>query len=217
MLDAGKARDELKEILNQKEYRVYDESKGLLATWWEEAKEWIGEKLAALFPDIHVSDSAAGSVLIIVIIVVLLLLALSTLLLIRHHRRNRILRKQKPLQSLKELDWSFARHITEAERLEALKDYKQSTRHLFLALLLFFHEKGWLAARIWKTNWEYYDELRKIDNKRAEQFFHLAQFFDQVTYGEREVERVEYLNFHRDVMKELKDEEMEGGVYIEKG
>lgn len=215
MLDAHKAREELEDILKQKEYRVYDESKGLLATWWEEAKRWLSEKLAALFPSIEVSNGAASSILIIVIVVVLLLLVLSVFLLVRHHKRNRMLRKQKPLQSMKELNWSFAQHIKEANRLEALGDYTRSTRHLFLALLLFFHEHKWLEARIWKTNWEYYEELKKGDQQRAEQFFHLAHFFDEVTYGERKVQQQEYRQFHADVMKELGGEGGERSV--EKG
>ncbi|MED4207142.1 DUF4129 domain-containing protein [Neobacillus mesonae] len=217
MLDANKARDELKDILNQKEYRVYDESKGLLETWWEKAKNWLYEKLQDLFPSVNIDESAAGSVLLIVIVIVLLILAVFALFLLRNHRRNRGLRKQMPLQSMQELTWSFARHVSEAERLEASGDFAGAVRHLFLGLLLFYHEKGWLEARIWKTNWDYYEELRKIDHKRAEQFFHLAQFFDEVTYGEQEVEKEEYLRFLADIMKEFKVEETGGGMYVEKG
>ncbi|GHH99068.1 DUF4129 domain-containing protein [Neobacillus kokaensis] len=218
MLDANKARDELKDILNQKEYRVYDESKGLFATWWDNAKQWIADKLEDLFPSVNIADSAAGSILlIIVIVVVLLLLAISAYFLIRNHRRNKVLRKHKPLQSRNELNWSYSQHVREAERLEALSDFTGAVRHLFLGLLLFFHEKGWLEARFWKTNWEYYEELRKIDQSRAEQFFHLAQFFDEVTYGEREVKSKEYIQFYENVMKELKEDLFGGGSSVEKG
>ena len=217
MLDTHKARDELREILNQKEYRVYHESKGIIETWWEKAKQWILEKLASIFPSVQVSDSAAGSVLIIVMVIVLLLLALSAFLLIRNHKRNRMLQKQKPLQSQQEINWTYRQHILEAERLEALGNFTQSTRHLFLALLLFFHDKGWLEARIWKTNWEYYEELRKVEQRKAQQFFKLARFFDEVTYGERKVNSEEYRQFHQDVMKELTEEELGGGVNVEKG
>ena len=84
-----------------------------------------------------------------------------------------------------------------------LTDYTLSTRHLFLALLLYFHEKEWLEARIWKTNWEYYDELKKVNQEWAEQFYHLAYFFDEVTYGERNVQKEEYIQFHNEAMKWL--------------
>ncbi|WP_042355811.1 DUF4129 domain-containing protein [Bacillus rubiinfantis] len=217
MLDDLKARDELKDILNQKEYRVYHEAKGLLATWWEQAKQWLSEKLQALFPALKVSDSAAGSVLIIVIVIVLLLLALSTFLLLRNHKRNRLLRKQKPLQSRQELDWTYTQHLREAGRLEAGGDYRSAVRHLFLGLLLFFHEKGWLEARIWKTNWEYYEELSKVGQAHAQQFYYLARFFDEVTYGEQVIDKAEYDEFVANIKKQLQGEEWKGGEWREKG
>ncbi|MCM3567688.1 DUF4129 domain-containing protein [Neobacillus mesonae] len=217
MLDAEKARKELKDILNQKEYRVYDESQGLLASWWDSAKEWIAKKLSALFPSVNISESAAGSILIFIMAVVLLLLALTAFLLFRNHRRNRSLRKQKPLQSMQELNWSFSKHLMEAEKLAGNGEYTGAVRHLFLAILLNFHEKSWLEARIWKTNWEYYEELRKENQKRAEQFYQLALFFDEVTYGERKIGKEEFVKFQSNIMKELNREEKGGKKSIEKG
>lgn len=205
MFDTNKARDDLEEILKTKEYRVYYESKGFIATWWEQAKEWIATQLEKLFPAIDSASRASGPILIAVIIIVIILLALSTLLLIRNMKRNRTLRKQKPLQSLKEMNWTSQRHLEEAKKQENLEDYRLSTRHLFLALLLSFHEKGMLEARIWKTNWDYYDELRKVDLQKAEQFYQFAQFFEEVTYGERNVRKEEYLQFHHETRKVLGD------------
>ena len=66
---------------------------------------------------------------------------------------------------------------------------------MFLALLLYFHEKEWLEARIWKTNWEYYEEIRKVNQEWADQFYHLALLFDEATYGERKVDKEEYIRF----------------------
>jgi hypothetical protein len=204
MLDADKAREDLEGILKTEEYQVYyKDSKGLIETWWEKAKEWMAAQLEKLFPDIESVSGASGPILIAVIVVVIIILAVSTYFLIRNTRRNRILRKQKPLQSMSEIKWTYQRHLEEAGKHEQFQEYTLSTRHLFLALLLYFHEKGMLEARIWKTNWEYYEELRKVNQQNAEQFYHLAHFFDEVTYGERKVQQEEYLQFKHEAKKVL--------------
>lgn len=206
MLDANKARDDLEDILKSQEYQVYyNDSKGFIATWWDHAKDWIAAQLEKLFPAIDSASGASGPILISIIVVIIILLALSTFFLIRHTRRTRLLHKQKPLQSMKEMNWTYQKHLEEAEKQEALGAYTLSTRHLFLALLLYFHEKGLLEARIWKTNWEYYDELRKVDLQKAELFFKLAHFFEEVTYGERNVQKEEYSQFHNEARKVLGD------------
>lgn len=204
MLDANKAREDLEGILNSKEYRVYyNESKGFFQTWWEKAKEWLAEQLERLFPAIQSASSASGPILIAIIAVVMILLALTAYFLFRKTRGNLMLRKQKPLQSMKEINWTFERHLEEAGKHESSAEFTLSTRHLFLALLLYFHKKGWLDARIWKTNWDYYDELRKVNQENADQFYRIARFFDEVTYGERTVTNEEYVQFKQEAMKWL--------------
>ncbi|WP_160722820.1 DUF4129 domain-containing protein [Bacillus sp. USDA818B3_A] len=195
MLDANKARDEIQEILKKEEYQVYYRSKGLIETWWEKAREWISDQLEKLFPSIPSAGSASGIILIAIIVIVILLLAVTAFVLIRNTRRNRLLRSQKPLQSIKDRNWTTERHLKEAADLESRGDLKEATRHLFLAMLLFYHGKKWLEARIWKTNWDYYEELRKVDQQKADQFNELAHFFEIVTYGEHNVSPEEYQPF----------------------
>lgn len=209
MLDTDKARDDLKEILQTKEYTVYNDSKGFIATWWDKAKEWMAGQLEKLFPAIESARGASGPILISIIVVVTILLALSAFFLIRNTKRNRLLRKQKPLQSRKDMNWTYQRYLEEAEKHERDDEYTLSTRHLFLAVLLYFHEKGLLEARIWKTNWDYYDELRKVNQQKAELFFKLANFFEEVTYGERNVQKDEYWQFHNEARSVLSDMEEE--------
>jgi hypothetical protein len=204
MLNANKARDDIQTILNKQEYQVYyNHSKGLIATWWEKAKDWIASQLEKLFPSIHSANGASSVILITIIGMAILLLAIAAFILIRNSRRKRLLQKQKPLQSFKDRNWTFGRHLEEAEKLESLGDFTESTRHLFLAMLLYYHDKEWLVARIWKTNWDYYDELRKIDQPNADQFTLLAHFFEEVAYGERNVSLEEYRPFRtkiRDIL-----------------
>jgi hypothetical protein len=209
MLDPSKARDTLEEILNRKEYKVYENgSKGFLETWWEKAKEWVANQLSKLFPSMESASNASGPVLIAIITLGVLFFFIFAFFMVRTSRRNRLFREKKPLQSRKEMNWTYPKHLLEAKKQEEAGEYSLATRHVFLALLLFLHEKEWLVARIWKTNWEYYEELRKVHQQRAEQFFHLADFFDEVSYGERKVNSEEYKKFSIEVNRWLADQEV---------
>src|SRR3954454_2477684 len=119
MTDTNKAHDDLEKILKTKEYTVYHDSKGFIATWWDQAKEWIAAQLEKLFPAIDSASGASGPILISIIVAIIILLALSTFFLIRHTRRTRLLRNQKPLQSMKEMNWTYQKHLEEAEKQEA--------------------------------------------------------------------------------------------------
>ncbi|MGN7400232.1 DUF4129 domain-containing protein [Cytobacillus praedii] len=204
MLKDSQARDELEEILKEREYQAYyDDSKGLIARWWEKVKEWFADLLADLFPSFAPTSSAAGPILIGIIVIMIILLGVVAFFIFRNRKRNRMLGDHKPLQSINEIDWSFTRHLSESQKHETSGEYTLATRHLFLALLLYFHEKEWLVARIWKTNWEYYDELRKVNQEWADQFYHLARLFDEVTYGKHIVHKEEFKQFHTTAMKWL--------------
>ncbi len=190
------ARDKIEDILNGKEYRIYyNESRNVFQEWWNRVKEWLADFLESLFPAIESGSSAAEVVLILIILAAILLLGIAVYLLVRNKNRNANLSKHKPLHSAEELSWTYHRHLQEALKHEKNQHYSLATRHLFLALLLFFHKKDWLEAKLWKTNWEYYDELRKVKQSWANEFYDLALVFDEVAYGEYEIDREEYNKF----------------------
>ncbi|RST77158.1 DUF4129 domain-containing protein [Siminovitchia acidinfaciens] len=213
MLDADQAKERLQEILSRTEYTIYgDQSKSLLQTWWDNAKEWMAEQLEKLFPSYEATSAAAGPVLTLIIVLVVIALGVAAYFIIRNTQRSRAHRDKSPLQSMKELDWTSDMHLSEALKQEGQQEYSLAARHLFLALLLYFHKKEWLEARIWKTNWEYYDELRKVNKEWADQFYHLARVFDEVTYGERQLEKQEYDQFRKEAYVWLEEprKSMEG-------
>lgn len=204
------ARDRIEEILNGKEYRIYyDESRNLFQEWWNQVKEWLADFLENLFPAIESGRGAAEVVLILIILGALFLLGIAVFLLVRNKRRNANLSKHKPLHSAQALSWTYQRHLEEALKHEENRHYSSATRHLFLALLLFFHEKEWLEAKLWKTNWEYYDELSKVKQSWADEFNDLALVFDEVAYGEYEIGRGEYNQFREKIFVWL--DHSEGG------
>jgi hypothetical protein len=208
MDNIDEAKDELKKILNEKEYTNYiDQPSNIFSIWWEKAKNWLADQLAELLPSFEKTSMLAGPILIIIIVAVLSLIAIALVIVVRNRRQKLKLRETTPLQSMKEIDWSYQMHLTEAMKQEDLEKFSTATRHLFLALLLYFHEKEWLEARIWKTNWEYYEELKKVNQQSANQFHHLAFFFEEATYGERDVQKEEYFQFQMVVMSYLREED----------
>ena len=208
MDNIDEAKDELKKILNEQEYTNYiDQSSNLFSIWWEKAKKWLADQLAELLPSFEKTSMLAGPILIIIIVAVLSFIAIALVIVVRNRRQKWKLRETTPLQSMKEIDWSYQMHLTEAMKQEDLEKFSIATRHLFLALLLYFHDKEWLEARIWKTNWEYYEELKKVNQQSANQFHHLAFFFDEATYGERDVQKEEYFQFQKVVMTYLREKD----------
>ncbi|TXC90304.1 DUF4129 domain-containing protein [Metabacillus litoralis] len=209
MLNDEKAKKELQEILNQREYLVYEEKPpGFIEKWWNSVEDWLSEWLEGLFPTIEPASGIGGQVLLtLIVIMILLLLGVFVFIIFRNGKRKRALRKYQPLQTIDEMKWSYQKHLRESERQELQREFNLSTRHLFLGLLLYFHEKDLLKARIWKTNWEYYDELMKVNKQWANQFYNLAQLFDEVTYGERIIGEEEYHHFKKIVLNLIEDEE----------
>ena len=199
MLNENNARDGIKDILEGEEYQAYLQSnQGLLAGWWEKAKDWIRDLLGNIDPALEPTGGAASGILITLLVIGVAILLYFAFMAVRNGVRKRKFRSNKPLQSMDEMEWSYSSHLEEAHEQEALGNYSKATRHMFLALLLYFHEKEYLEARVWKTNWEYYDELRKVNQKWADRFYMLALLFDEVAYGEREVSEDEYIHYKQE-------------------
>jgi hypothetical protein len=206
MLNPNEAKVEIEDILDGKEYQMYqNQSKGLLEILWGKLKNWLAELLSNLIPSVESTSNMAAVILSILILTVIVVLVFVVALAVRRKKRQNGLHSYKPLQTINEMNWSYQQHLKEAQIQEASKNYKLATRHMFLALLLYFHKKEWLVAKIWKTNWDYYEELLKINHNKAEKFYVLALSFDEVAYGEREVEIQEFFDYYDRVLKLIEE------------
>lgn len=200
----------MQDILDDREYTQYQsENQGFLQNLWESIKETIMDWLNNLFPSYQASQGGGTMITLVLVIAGLAALLIVLFLVSRRVYNNRKMAGQKPLQNLVQKDWSYSQHLSESERQEEAENYSLAVRHLFLALLFFFHEKEWLVARKWKTNWEYYEELKKVNKDWAEQFYSLALKFDEAAYGEREITRGEYIPYKETAMKWLQDNQQE--------
>ncbi|WP_226681477.1 DUF4129 domain-containing protein [Sutcliffiella horikoshii] len=210
MLKEPEAREQLEEILNQQEYQIYyADTRNTLQIWWDEFKAWLGDLLSRLFPSMENTSGTAGNIMVLVILLVIVLLA--ALVITYLVKNNGFIRNKnnKPFQSGVELELSFQQHVAEAKRYEDMEDYSLATRHLFLGLLLNFHERQWLEAKIWKTNWEYYEELKREQKELADFFFNFALVFDRGTYGKQKIARDEYLSYRDIALKWINDTDHE--------
>lgn len=204
MPNVDQAKNELHNILSQKEYQIYyQDNRNFLEVWWDQAKHWVADQLSKWFASFEPSSGLAGGILIAMALVVLAMIALILFLVIRSVRRKRAFHDHQPLQSMHEKEWFSRNYVAEAQEQESKENYSHATRHMFLALLFYSHENGWLETRSWKTNWEYFDELRKVNRNSAEQFYNLALLFDEVFYGERAMQKDEYIQYRNEAMKWL--------------
>ncbi|MFC0526042.1 DUF4129 domain-containing protein [Pontibacillus salicampi] len=195
------AREELKGILQQEEYQVYyEEQKGIMSLLRSLGK-WLLERFQELFPGIRITDGTINVTMIVIGIIGIALFAVLVFLIQRNLTSQKTQRNKKaPLEHANELEWSYTKHLQEAEAKQQGGEYTVAARHIFLALLLYFDEQKWVEARAWKTNWDYYDELKKVDQSWAEQFYEMALLFDEITYGTRKVTQEELSSYEEQAM-----------------
>jgi hypothetical protein len=206
LLKEEEAREKLEEILNGDEYRIYyADTRNSLQKWWDEIKAWLADLLSRLFPSMDDTSGTAGNILILLLGLVLIGMVVVLALYISRYRKNRIFKAKQPFRSSNELEWSYHQHVDEANKYEGMEDYSLATRHLFLGMLLYFHEKEWLEAKIWKTNWEYYEELKKGHREQADLFYNFALLFDRATYGKQKVHMEEYQAYRDLTLKWMND------------
>ncbi|WP_335869085.1 DUF4129 domain-containing protein [Bacillus sp. 2205SS5-2] len=208
MINESKAKEKIEQIVDEEEYQAYyQNSEGLLVSLWEKVKEWLLDLLVRLFPSLNPTSDTSTVLLIVLIVLFVGVLLLVLFTLSRNKLSKRRFHQNKPLENQGELHWSFQKHQEEADVHANQRSFSLATRHLFLALLLYFDEKQWLQTKIWKTNWEYYEELRKVNQIIAEKFYRLALLFDEVAYGEHTVTEEEFRQFQAQVMEWLVVEE----------
>lgn len=197
-----KGREDLEKILNKQEYQVYYEDHRSL---WQKLLAWFMEMIEKLFmklfPALGSTTNIAGIVVTVLVIIIVIILMLVMFNLWRKRKIQRAYEQTIPLSSLHEMEWTYEDHFSKAKDRELEGDYKQSIRHLFLGLLLFYDHIDWLKAEAWKTNWEYYRELERKTREGADSFNKLAPTFDAVTYGRKEVNEKQFNEFKQYVEK----------------
>jgi hypothetical protein len=208
------ARKELEDILSEREYqKYYRQEKNTLAELLEQFQEWINRHLSKILPNVEVRENTSewisyGMVGLGIAIVLLLLVMFSS----RIVRENRFY--SKPIGTEADLIMSPSSHLTQALKHNEEGDIRLALRHLFLAYLLQLDQNKWVEAKAWKTNGEYYDELRTKQPERSKSFRNLAQQFEATWYGGKDISKEEFAIYHQQVVKlmdtESVDDQMAG-------
>ncbi|SFL94798.1 hypothetical protein SAMN04487943_105223 [Gracilibacillus orientalis] len=189
-------QEQLNDILSKQEYQVYyEDNRSFLERIWDRVTNWIGDILTKLFDSFEPSSTAGNLIIVLIVLIVSAVVIFGVIALIMFTARKRRLSNQQPFNKNNELDWNYDDHLQSARDYEIQADYRLATRHQFLALLLIFHEYRLLQANQWKTNWDYYEELKQTNKPLAVDFYNLALFFEKVTYGEQSITEEDYQTY----------------------
>jgi hypothetical protein len=172
--DAAEARRLAEEILSQPEYQPPTEP------WYQQALEWVSERLARLFGSI---GGSGGSPVVgwVVVAIVVALVGLLVWRLVRD-RRGRGRRQGPEATEVVEarVDWR-----AEAARLEAAGDWKGGLRARYRALVAALAARQALDPGVGRTTGDHRSEVAERAPDGAEPFDAAAELFDRAWYGGR--------------------------------
>ncbi len=189
-------QEQLNDILSKQEYQVYyQDNRSFLERIWDRITEWIGDILTKLFDSFDSTSTAGNLIIVLITLLVSAVVIFGIIALVMFTVRKRRLSKQRPFEMSDELEWNYHNHLQAATDYEAQANYRLATRHQFLAMLLIFDTYHLLQAKQWKTNWDYYDELKQSNKPLAVDFYNLALFFEKVTYGEQSITADDYQTY----------------------
>lgn len=204
-LNPEKAREELERILSEPQYQVYYRSdQNVLFTGLERLQNWLFDVLQKYFPETKAVSNAAewmayGILGVVILLLLLFLYRLST----RFVREGRL--REKPVGTAAELTWSAREHLTAADRLAEKEEFQAALRHMFLAFILYLDQTNWIDAKPWKTNGDYYDEIKDHHKERAETFYVLALKFDETLYGGRPVSKEDFDTYREQIERSMNE------------
>jgi hypothetical protein len=194
-------KEELQGILAGKEYRVYHrENQNLLKDLLNRLKDWLYSILKNIFPQADIAQKTSEWLSYgLAVLGALFLCFLLYLLLSRFVRQGRV--NPQRMSMAKGLTLTVQHHFGEAQSLADREEYALAVRHLFLGFILHLDQNRWIEAKAWKTNWEYFAELKVRAPKLANSFTSLAVKFEEAMYGGRPISRDDYWLYHNQVSR----------------
>ncbi|UOQ49209.1 DUF4129 domain-containing protein [Gracilibacillus caseinilyticus] len=200
MSDYQKEREQLKKILQQDEYQVYQQdNRSIIEKIYDHISSWISDLLDNMFQSFEPGSTAGNIIVVVLVISLAVILVLGILTFTTFMVRRKKWSSYQPFLKNTELSWDYQQHMRMVATYEAEANYQLAIRHQFLALLLRLEEYHLLTIQQWKTNREYYEELNKRDRHIASSFYRLAVQFEHVTYGEKTVQQTDYLKYQEQI------------------
>jgi Domain of unknown function (DUF4129) len=176
-------KERLAEILSADEYAVRS---GEGKRWLDELLQHIVETIARLLQRADVPPGAASA--LSGVIIAAAVIGLFALIYWLARRMVRAEKQKAALLSLGEHTRTHADCLREAKELGQRGEWREGMRLLFLSLLVYLQERSWIRVEMWKTNWEYLDELRDRQPDLEPLFRRHAHAFEQAWYGRKSVD-----------------------------
>src|SRR5690625_6609250 len=79
----------------------------------------------------------------------------------RYWRGNQRLKKSQPFGDIDTQSLTLTDYQTSLAKAEQNKNYSLAIRYQFLILLVKLDQREWILKKSWKTNWDYYQELKQ--------------------------------------------------------
>jgi len=209
--DPSKSLEELQKILSGREYSVYyDQKPNIIGQWLDKLKDWLANILDKILPKTGFWGEGASQWLAYTILLVFFLLVIFLVVYMISRMVHRSVLKHKPV-SATELTLSYNSHLNKVDQYATEEEYDLALRHLFLALILLLDQEKLLEARVWKTNGEYYEELKNNDRKLAKTFYAIALKFEETMYGGKPITKTEFQLFQELVYTRIIKGEKDAG------
>ncbi|MBN9654492.1 DUF4129 domain-containing protein [Halobacillus sp. GSS1] len=207
MSQSTEGKEQLKEILERQEYQAYEqESQTASQHLLDIVTEWVKEMLEAWFPNFQVSDSAINGWIYFFGFIGMGLLLFLVIKLVTRLSGEKKLSEKRTFSMTSDLAWSSEKHVQEADARATEGQFSEAARHVFLGMLLDFDNRDLVEVKTWKTNGDYEKELLDSDHRLVADFSFLAKTFDQITYGNRILQKEEYDEFRLRALQWMDEE-----------
>ncbi|SDN79544.1 DUF4129 domain-containing protein [Halobacillus sp. SY10] len=196
MSRSNEGKEQLKEILERPEYQAYEqESQTASQRLLDVIAQWVKELLETWFPNFQVSDSAINGWIYFFGFIGIGILLFFVIKLVGRLSGEKKLSEKRTFSMTSDLAWSSEKHVQEAEARAAGGQFSEAARHVFLGMLLDFDTRDLVEVKTWKTNGDYENELQDSNHALSADFSFLAKTFDQITYGNRTLQKEEFDEF----------------------
>lgn len=189
-------RSTLDQILSDQEYQAYyQDNRNILQRIWDYVKEWVIELLSKWFSGLSPS-STTGDIIVAILFIVMGIVVISlAIYLVKNWQRRKRLKRNQPLKGMATNNLSLFDYQQSLKEAESEQNYQAAVRLRFLILLFELDQQQWLKQERWKTNWDYYQELKRLKKNKSEPFYQIAVYFEAVTYGNKLVELEDYQKY----------------------
>lgn len=190
-LNYPEAKEKIQVILGRHEYQAYHKDS---QTLWERFLNKLNDWINSLSKHLNLSHATSTFVLYAIIgILILIISGVIIMILFRYINEGK--RRDQKIGTAYELADSVTSHLEKSQVAFNNGDTFMAVRYAFLALIRQLDDAKWIEAKTWKTNREYHEEILSKDIGMAQNFYPLANFFDQTIYGGETPESEVFFNY----------------------